>query len=185
MLYESANDINQRLTGSVVRYKGEPVLVGEVVGAKGHVSITHLYTDENERVLYTDLDLTPVPLGNTFVNGNVAFIQRKPARKWKQGLSNDNMNVKSFVPVRGLRNTSDAVIRTIKGEYPSIEDAFQKVRSGEYQGCPFSREWAVVMYDGDLSIVHRGEIVGYVTDKTIKLMPEKYYLQESLCQSLE
>lgn len=184
MLYESAADISQRLSGSVVRYKGEPVYINEAMGLK-YVLITHLETDENENVLYTTLDLTPVPLGNVFVDGNVAYVQRKPARKWKQGLSNDNMNVKSFQPVRVLRNISKPVIKAIKGEYPSVEGAFQKVRNGEYMGCPFSREWAVIMHDGDLSIVHRGEIVGYVTDKTIRLLPEKHYLQESLCQSLE
>ena len=79
-----------------------------------------------------------------------------------------------------INPTSKALAHTIMGIFPSVGEAFQSVRTGKYKVCPFSREWAVASFKDDLCIVYRGEIVGYVGDDFIKLLPERFYLKESL-----
>lgn len=179
MKYENGADVKMRLEGSVVRYKGQPVYVISTSGDKCKILL--LDTDEETLVLYTSLDLSPVPLGFVCTGKAMAYVERRPVRRFKQGLTKDNMFVKDAPwPVARISNTDKCLANTISGKYPSIEEAFQDVREGKRIAVPFSREWGVAKYDGDLCIVHRGDIVGYVTDNVVRLLPEKHFLKESL-----
>lgn len=181
MRYESAADVKSRLHGSVVMFEGRPVVVNNVL-RKEAVTVQDLITGEEKPVTIKALDLKPVSLGYVLLKDCVVYATRKPVRKWKQGLSADNLTVRDVLyPAKQRINpTSKALAHTIMGIFPSVGEAFQSVRTGKYKVCPFSREWAVASFKDDLCIVYRGEIVGYVGDDFIKLLPERFYLKESL-----
>lgn len=194
MRYESGDDVKLRLQRSVVCLKGQPVHVDEVADAK-HVMVTKILSGEQEMVLVAELDLDPshLPLGYVMADGKVYMTSRKPCRKYKQGLTSENFHVKEVLskevvkarPRPELAPHSKAVARTMTGQFPDVGTAFQRVRAGQSKVMPFSREWAVGDEGGELCIIYRGEVVGYVTANSVKLLPEKFYLKESLELCLE
>lgn len=76
--------------------------------------------------------------------------------------------------------TSDALVKTMMGRFTEVSTAFQKVRTGRAEVQAFSKDWAVGKDDGEMCLVFRGEVVGFVTDTTVRLKPERGYLKESL-----
>lgn len=189
MRYESTRDVELRLRHSVVMYQGRPVMVMNVEDVNS-VIVEDILEGEAKRVKVSDLDLQPssAPLGYVLAGDNVFMAMRKPVRKFKQGLTQENMIVRpvSFkrrdepLRGRGVHFGSREVAKTMIGDFPDIGKAFQDVRSGRMSIVPFSRDWAVADVEDDLSIVFRGEVVGYATDNSVKLLPERFYLKESL-----
>lgn len=195
MRYESDRDVELRLKGSVVMYDKRPVLIADVMG-KGVVRAVDILADEGKTVKVTDLDLAPAKLGYVIGDdGELYYACRRPARKFKQGLTRENLftfealnkpDDKKLVEMmrQGSRPHfnpgSTYVARAIMGQYPSLEEAFSKVREGKRKAMPFSREWAVADKDNELCLLFRGDVVGYVGDKSVKLLPECFYLKESL-----
>ncbi|QXG07603.1 hypothetical protein [Erwinia phage Pecta] len=197
MDYESADDVRLRLVGSIVKYNGVPVKVEEVVD-KNVVMVTDLTTGKTSTIKWKELDLTPsaLPLGYVQVdNDTVVLATRRPVRRYKQGLTNDNLHAVLVMqqPRRGrgeaprggrgnypLNPANDAVVKTMMGKFTDIGQAFQKVRSGASTIQAFSKDWAVGTDDGELCVVYRGEVVGFVTDTTLVLRPDRTYLKESL-----
>lgn len=190
MRYESADDVRLRLHRTVVAHNGKPVMVDEVLGIN-EVAITYLDTGKNARVPVDTLDLDPshLPLGYvTAEDGKVYLTSRKPCRKYKQGLNNENFHCREVLGKAGLgaprprlaiSPSSQSVVKTMMGKFEDIGTAFQSVRKGKSKLIPFSREWAVGD-NGDLCVIYRGEVVGYVTDTAVRLLPERAYLKESL-----
>lgn len=197
MRYESDKDIELRLNGSVVMYEKRPVLVQGVMG-KGVVRITDIISDQNKDVKVSSLDLSPssMPLGYVLSEGKLFFAQRRPVRKFKQGLTRDNMFVfdalekpndkEMLAIIRGggmrpnIHPASATFARAILGEYPDVGTAFSTVRAGKAKALPFSREWAVADKDDELCLLFRGDVVGYVGANSVKLNREHFYLKEAL-----
>lgn len=191
MRYETEGDVKARLYNTVVMYKKRPVLITGVEDAET-VVVQDLLTERHSEVPLKDVDLEPshAPLGYVMHGEDVYLAMRKPSRKFKQGLTGENLIVRAVLqkgPQRAQRvrfnYASKAIGRAILGEYPSIEDAFQKARQGA-STVPYHRDWAVGTHDDELSLIFRGEIVGYVLDNSVKLLPERFYLKESLEVSL-
>lgn len=197
MRYESDRDIELRLKGSVVMYDKRPVLIADVLG-NGIVRAVDILADEGKTVKVVDLDLSPSSAKLGYVigeGGELYYASRRPARKFKQGLTRENLftfeamnkpNDKDMAALirQGGRPHfnpgSTHVARTIMGQYPSLEKAFTDVRAGKRKAMPFSREWAVADKDHELCLLFRGDVVGYVGDNSVKLLPEYFYLKESL-----
>jgi len=189
MRYESVDDVRLRLHRSVVAFKGNPVHVDEVID-KNTVQVSNLLNGETQVARVSDLDLGPssIPLGYVHAYGELFLTMRKPCRRYKQGLTQENFHVKRVLlgnnkdakPVRGLNPTSRSVARTMKGDFADIGDAFQSVRKGEKKIVAFNREWAIAEQEGDLCLVYRGEVVGFAGATSVKLNPERAYLKESL-----
>lgn len=190
MRYESAEDVKLRLHRSIVGLKGQPVHVDEVL-SRTMVQVSYILTGDTERVEVKDLDLSPrsLPLGYVSVDDRVFLTSRKPCRRYKQGLTMENFHVKEVLtkpagriarPRPDLSPTNRAVARTMVGQFCDVGSAFQLVRTGTSRIVPFNREWAVADSDGELCVLYRGETVGYVTASSVKLLPERAYLKESL-----
>lgn len=184
MRYESEEDVKLRLHNSLVR-KGEHPVYVQAVDSKEVVTIHNVFTGRKERVNVEELNLSPVPLGYVVSEDVVYYVTRKPTRRYKQGLTSDNMVVKEVLRNRHTRLpiNDKGLCNAVMGIYPSIEEAFQGCRNGE-DIVPFSREWAVANYKDDLCVLHKGDVVGYVGDESVMLSPDKYYLKESLMEAL-
>lgn len=208
MDYESADDVRLRLGGSVVSYQGHPVKVEDVLDRQS-VSILDLVTGKNANVKWKDLNLEPssLPLGYVQVDDDtVVLVTRRPCRRYKQGLTSENIHavrvlrrparVRADIPdvirVQGqaahaggrgdynISPTQSQLVKTMMGNFTDIGTAFQRVRSDNSRIQAFSKDWAVGREDGDVCLVYRGEVVGFVTDTSARLKPERGYLKESL-----
>ncbi len=188
MRYESTRDVELRLRHSVVLFERKPVIVMDVQDVE-NVVVQDILSGDDKRAKVAELDLQPshAPLGYVMTPHGVYMAMRKPVRKYKQGLTQDNLIVKGVlqkrgedVPRRPVHFSSIELAKTMIGDFPDIGKAFQAVRSGDKKIVPFSRDWAVADHEDDLSIVFRGEVVGYATDNSVKLLPERFYLKESL-----
>ncbi len=189
MRYESEQDVKTRLQHSVVMYQQRPMLV---VGVEDrHTVILHdLLVDKVEHAPVGELDLDPshAPLGYVMEGEDLYLAMRKPVRRYKQGLTQENLLVKPVLKdapgamrrMGRIAFNSKAIGKTMLGQFPSVEDAFQQARARLVELIPFSRDWAVGTHDDELCLVFRGEVVGFVLDNSAKLMPERFYLKESL-----
>lgn len=184
MRYETDDDVKLRLQKSLVRYGGRPVIV-DAVADKENVVVYDVKTGKRERCTVAELDLTPVPLGYSELEDTVVYVTRKPTRRYKQGLTTENIVATDVFTKRavGLPIQAKPLARTVMGEFKSVEDAFQLCRNGE-RIVPFAREWAVANYKDELCVMYRGNVVGYVGDDNVMLSPDKYFLKESLMEAL-
>ena len=192
MRYESERDVELRLRNSVVMFNQRPVLVQSVEN-QHRVIVEDLLSGRAERADVVALDLSPESAKLGYVigeGGEVYFSMRKPTRKYKQGLTAEN-----FLAFKALNKPSDRelvrartelhpfskhVARTILGQFPDMGEAFQKVREGRSLIVPFHREWAVAEKDEETCLLYRGDVVGYVGDRSVKLLPDRFYLKEVL-----
>lgn len=188
MRYETQRDVELRLRHSVVMHKSQPVVVMDVRD-ENTLLVQYILSGDHDVVPLQELDLAPssAPLGYVLADEDVYLAMRKPVRKFKQGLTQDNLLVRpvlqkraEMAPRRLLSYTSPHLAKTMVNDFPSVEKAFQAVRNGRSRIMPFSRDWAVADHDDDLCLAFRGEVVGFVGDNNVKLLPERFYLKESL-----
>lgn len=198
MYYETERDVELRLRHSLVMWEKRPVIV-QAAESKDKVIVEDMLTGRNSSVRIESLNLSPDAAKLGYViddrTGRVFFSMRKPIRKYKQGLTQEN-----FFAFNALEKPSErlfgqgrsevspfskGVAKTILGTFPDIGEAFQAVRSGGAKIMPFSREWAVGEKEDELCLMYRGDVVGYVGDQSVKLLPERFYLQEVLALCLK
>ena len=192
MRYETANDANSRLANTLVSLKtGEPFYIvgcGTATSAVGK----NLVTKKKETRSLDEVNLVPVKLGYVFTGETVAYVMRKPTRKYQQGLNRHNIVVSTLKKGEGEKAprpryefdlAGQEICQTILGKYPDVGTAFQKVRSGEREAMAFSREWAVGTDGVDTIVYHKASVVGFVTNTSVKLLPEYAFLKESLEES--
>jgi hypothetical protein len=154
-----------------------------------------IMTGNHHKVKISDLNLVPVSLGFVNVKGDVGYVSRKPIRREKQGLSRDSLCIKSrplngkdegnpFALRMGRQNNialdGEPLAKTILGTFPNLVEAVTSVRTGKTKASAFSRNWAIGKDDVDLCLLYRGDVVGFVGDTSVKLLPEFSFLKESL-----
>jgi hypothetical protein len=92
-MYNNRRDAEFRLLGTVVFYKDKYCTVTSV-GEDGEGKITlELNNTKNVAITNKHLKLRSIPTGYTMIDGEVYFLQRKPVRKYRQGLRNDNCSI--------------------------------------------------------------------------------------------
>lgn len=197
---------SQYLRASVIRVDNKPVYVMDVVMSDGRKIDNPLllqYTpleDINEDVRTLPLkdervDMNPVPLG--FLNylnedGYTSYyISRFPSRKWKIGLSKENISVMMPGGYEADRYIVQKVfptklmVNTIIGKYPSVKQiitGFKRHRGSR----AFSRRFTIT---DQLTVYYKTleKPVGQVDSgkSTIKLFDEFFYLREVLKEDVQ
>lgn len=178
-------DLQMRLSRSVVRYKGKPVFVDEV----NCFDITEcsLYVTRLEdsytftiKLPSEDLDVRPVPLGYININGRSLYAARKPHRRYKQGLCKESLTVHRdrLLDLSRLLKSRE-LAQCIRGEYPTFQYALDSVQAG-MDSRAFSRRFSLLRDRRDKVLLEcRGETVGHYEDKLI--LDDSYtYLREEL-----
>jgi hypothetical protein len=164
----------QRLLGTVVRIKDEPVKVTNI-SDKGIVT-AHFLKDVKE--FYTDLDnlnLEPVPLGYLNYRGSAYYVVRKPMREdWRQGLRIGNI---AFIGEEGFMELPKEELRnTILNSYPTFSEAVEAVTKKKSRKVAFNRVFAV---SSDKELLYKQRVVGSF-DKLPHLTDKFRYLHECL-----
>lgn len=178
IIIDNNHDAEMRLRGSVVTFGGIPVYVSD--SSTEHCRV-HSLVDGEEQVVDTDkLNLEPVQLGNAVSGDSYVYLQRIPARRWKQGLVADSINCgKMPWEHRGVELRGQALGNCIVNKYVDPAEAMEEVLSCRKTASPFSRKWGFGTYKGVPYILHKGEKVG-VVDGGITLFKEFAFLKEDL-----
>jgi hypothetical protein len=173
--YETDRDVNIRLNGCILRYKGQPVQLSLAGQLKVFwAALGEPFTDK--QVIHSSdeyLDISSPPLGYVNQGGYVFYVSRIPHRKFKQGVCSDNVHIIHENPAtRGHYRHPNRVIltpgmvNTINGVYPSLEEALGGFRDRDIQGVAFSRKLAFVK-DMDLDIIK----VRHMGSRTLAFCP--------------
>lgn len=156
---DGKDDVRRRLLNSVCRYKGRPVLVTdtrrEVVAFYDVVNGNPDKVDHRDK----DFDYRSPPLGYCNFSERAYYLYRVPSRDVaRSGLASENLGCDDGVP---FSFADMCVGKTILGEYPTYQDALDKVTIHNYQSWAFSRHFALgCMGRGNVSLLHRGRVIG-------------------------
>jgi hypothetical protein len=156
--------ITSRLNGTVCLYKNEPVLV-ETRNHKDKKTVSILSLEgEPSEVDYTsdDFSYTFGVIGYVNHLGTASYLTRIPVRRWKQGLSETNVNVlnsKGFSARTLLK--SKGFSDMIKNKYPSLKKAAEELSSGRCESIAVSHNFAFITEGIDFySLEYRGRKIG-------------------------
>lgn len=150
----SLDDLNTMFRNSLIIHKNKPYFVNRVEGTQRY-NVLDL-SDQRHKTLeasYTDLKAPGRCFGFVNAGGIVLYLTRMPVRRYKVGAcGNENMGIhavagygedRSTIALDAVYNlTSPYVCDTIFNRYPSIVDAFHRVRNGEMI-VAFDRQFAV------------------------------------------
>ncbi len=158
-------DINQAtnyLRHTLIRVAGHPVYVTDVQNGRGRgvsIDIGYVKADHPEgKTVYIDsmdnaVDMTPVPLGMVrHYNGtywSAVHISRYPSRKWKIGLSRENISIQNpfgqFQDIRDPAKTflpSKELAETILNKYMEMDEVMDNLK--RHKGSlPLSRNFCL------------------------------------------
>lgn len=186
MFWESLRDANMRLSDTIVRHGNIPILIHEIDEDR-QVLARRLEDEEMFRFAYErdSVNTLPVSLGYTRCRGGNAYLQRSPARRYKQGLVLNRMMAVSKGRTRPMGAVGTPSLKnlykTIANQYVSFDEALRLVREGE--DTAFHRKWLLRSRDGqNVSVEYKGFKVGKVEDGIILLDDKMSYLSETLSE---
>ena len=174
-MYEQVHDIQLYLTGSIIRINRTPIYIrGTDDGRKAPViHIVRLKDGKQDKISINDerLNFLPVPLGYVPTEEDPTYISRQPLRKWKQGLSNENIRIlggheRSRIGFPEFHKVLDA---TIRGKRKGYEEAIE-------EGGSFHREFFVM---ADI-LFYKGREIGSINKGDAILEPSYDYLSTYL-----
>jgi len=173
--YESLQEAEMRLSGSMVMYDGEPVYITGVTGAAPgdpKPDIFRVYAvplplphgvlggraagnDEAFRRFISSrrFDFQTPRMGFVNYNNGIYYCCRMPQRQQKQGLCNGTFFCREVVGQRGEGYNLNSFlgtqefVDTIKGRYPTFPEAIEKLKTTDALAVAFSREYAISMDD--------------------------------------
>jgi len=171
-------DLQMRVMEGLIKFKDRLVVVSGY--EDGRFRLDDVKSGDRITASPDELDLTPIKLGNTLLGNGYVYISRKPVRKFKQTLTRDVLNFSKMPFTMPTRCDLHHLAMPALGTYPKIETALSSVVDDKKQAMPFSHDWGVAKIEGGIKLIYRNMVVGKVTPDRFILMPEKFYLEESL-----
>lgn len=182
-----------RLKGSLVSNKeGVPVYVNSVFENNVEIStIKNPGTLESCKVksfcMLEDLRINPVKLGYANEGEIPVYLQRKPIRFWKQGLTPENLSAQ-FVNNGVWDNyfypsvLCESIVKTVLNIYPKYMEALESA----IRGLPkaFSRDFAIYPDFPNEALFYKKRKVGEIVEGKPILSNEYFFLKESLEESI-
>ncbi len=183
-MYDTADDVNMRLRGTFVKYKGELVYLDDV----GNTQVA-LQRANGERFnadwrKAEDFDIKPLKLGYLNFNRGAGYTARTPHRRWKQATGRDAIEIIQGESYREFEELMRALEAGEKDQYPSFAEAFNQCRKGG-NSCAFHRRFALFPVDGKSVLYYRGRAVGGVRASKPFLNENFNFLKEELAAALE
>jgi hypothetical protein len=199
LTYDSVEEAQRRLVGTIVTYDGQPVQVNDV---RSHpdgilrVSFSAWPFDGREpdvrKMINSPLFkrfVTP-PLGfcNYFSgrSANCFWTERVSARTQRQGLSSDTFNASALQS--GDRANYSAIVASdgfremVCGEYPTYADALARLVPNS--SIAVDRNFALAKSAGSYVFLHhRREEVGIVLRETLYLRNDRQHMLESIVEN--
>lgn len=179
--YTIPQDQMQRFHGTIVQYNGQPVYVS-VAGSKWHLYKPSSVNKANSVLLHKALDpycdgvdVSSLPLGyvNIPVKKTVRYLQRKPMKKYQQGISADvlradllpdsvNEDFFGAQDILYMQEFEDSVV----GKYPSLDKALSLLeKQGQEGPAEIAIDRTIALSIDKLGIIkayYRNELVGWM-----------------------
>lgn len=197
MNYDTIEQAEMRLAGTIVGYDGVPVTVDTITGRAPNFTITFRpfpYKRGSERTAPLDDPawnrFRTLPLGfiNFFRKGggfDCSFAERTSGRQNKQGLADGNFSCSTLIG--GQRWTLNTVANTeafremVAGEYPTFDTVVAMLSPAS--SIAVSREFALRMDEGGLiTLFYKRTPVGLVFRSQLFLKPDYQYLLEMVIE---
>ncbi|MCP4364974.1 MAG: hypothetical protein GY800_06700 [Planctomycetes bacterium] len=217
--YSSSVDANQQLSNTYVELDGELAHITAIDGwnywvkkpidALGGKRKWGIAAQTN--IKECDLNLEPIKLGYMNYRGSAYYVQRKPLRKWKQGIYIDYLEMATpDKPQQHLNNglvrrnghappmmsnlfTTGSLIEMYDNDFPNFVRAFSEVNILGGESSAWSREWAfrkLVQHDGyggmkhEISLDYKGKKVGEVQGGNVVIYHQFKYLTETFVEAM-
>lgn len=169
----SIEDINSRFHNSLIMYKNKPSYVKRV-GNNGDCILLDLLTQKQETVPFKlDAFANPVRrVGMVNIEGSVVYAERIPARKYKVGLTGENVKVHTFPDIEypSRKDVTRDKVRTLQcvelaealmDKYPAFSTSVRHLR--QFPGAmAFDKQFAVT---SEGLILYKKQAVGRVDMK--------------------
>lgn len=172
--YNNVHDIEMRLTGSIVRFEGDPVYVNGTTGAGFEIELENLHPEKGSKRFRIDsnspaLDISSPPIGYTNLGTYSGFAYRSPLRRQKQGLDLAALKYKypiQLEPQRKSPNIKAALGAAILNKYPAVEKCFS------HGGLAFSREYSIHLSPSSRKFFlgYYGDIIGMFPDDSLEVI---------------
>lgn len=174
-MYQSVNDANQRLKNCMIVYEGRALYVKDCP-LRDVADCLDILNDVNTSVPICLSSIRPPRLGYVETPDGVTYVSRKPARRIRQGVSQDTI---TFGGRREIRIGSKAFATMLLGQYVTFEQAIKNNKP-----TAFDYDWAVC--SKRKTLLYKGVRVGSIgaDNKELLLLDEYSYLKESLDESV-
>lgn len=173
--YFSPEDVNSRLTGTFILYKGKAIYVKaahdriltyQLAGADITPFSLPLPQVHSESIY---LEISSPPLGYLNSENRCYYVKRVPKRRWKQGIDAHSVIVTSHnttggsVPITHF-NTK-FVANMLEGTYLTVKKILEECALGHRLDGAFHRRWAignVNTKEKTALLYYKGEVAGYL-----------------------
>lgn len=176
-----------RIQGTIVKYKGKPVTVTNVIGGEGSdgpvALIRGLKAKEEKAVKLFDLDICPSKMGYVNFDSVASYICRQPLRRdYKQGMRTQQLVSQFGYRIQDIPN--HAYYEILVNEYPSFSDCVRTVSTeGGGDSAAWHYDWAL---DHEDNLLYKfGEVVGKLTGGSLVLDDTHGHLSEQLEEALK
>jgi hypothetical protein len=187
LTHQNVEDINHKYNGSVLYYNKKPIMC---FGADPYKKVKFEYLGPGysggmnlDGAAVNDAKFADGPFRLGYVNGlmainkdgekveTVAFVTRVPIRKWKQGLTGQNIQARGPGQWRfELACKTQGMVDMLVEQYPSFWNA-TKALAVKMPMIAYHRHWAVGLNEADeFDLYYRGNKVGQA-DTPRKLAP--------------
>jgi hypothetical protein len=178
-MWDDLNDAQMRANYTVVRLHGRPVYITRVRSDAGiYAEYMDLLSGDAGKLPIKDpgWDWSPVPTGFVNAGSRVYYVQRKPCRKYKQGLSKDNCSVYPQARNMDVFKTKQFG-QTVMRDYPSYAEALASMSVPRQ--VAFHPDFALSRSKvGPVYLVYRTDVVGWYEAGEIVLGDEWKFLKE-------
>lgn len=201
--YETVDEIETRLSNSVVLYDGKPVLITGIrfPEAEDGKEIARVFfkelpigggvKDVRKFLSSKKFDLSPFPMGYFNHDGRVGYITRTANRQYKQGLNAKNCKI--FDKTLKTNNkhvmfdrlsVSKAFADMVNNIYPSFQEAEDMLDRADRTEVAIAHNFALV-FEEDIdcyTLLRRGDVCGLLLpgSKKVKLSRKFDFLKEEI-----
>ena len=206
-MFDTREEANQKLSGTVVLFNNIPTYIYEAVGKGDSLKVRHmLLRDKKEQANYlrepgwdfktvgSKLGYTNVSMGEQSYNEGM-YVTRIPVRRTQscQGLSSHNLRYNGLKGSRRLGLSSLSInwnslyvapyfLDTLEGRYPRLDDLGKDFKNPWVISKAFDRSFSVRRPDvGPFYLEYKGKDIGHSDDLyRWRLAPQFDYLHETL-----
>ncbi|MBD3261819.1 MAG: hypothetical protein GF334_09180 [Candidatus Altiarchaeales archaeon] len=185
--YLTREDIRMRLNRTIVSYQGDyyTVDVDAPVNEWHQITLRPLGGDNTRRnrsvtVNHSEVDASTPRLGYFNFNNSAYYISRVPERRQNEGFRPESATVLPRMPVGGWV-TSNSFREMLHGNYPTIDEALQELKTKETDKLAINYDIAIGWLDSrmTLGIFFKERLIGHYDEKQ-----DRYLLFDSKEKSL-
>jgi hypothetical protein len=202
MKYDNIVDARTKLQGTMVYYHGKAALCRAVDikvdpnNSDNLVMSCRLQMLENGQsrtCLITDPGLKYMEFNIGYINSYqyATWFCRMPYKQYRQGLRNDQVEFRDEsgqfrrqdIVQQHILSTNRDTAMMLENNYPTLEEAQEMLKSGEFIKVAFHRDFALFRdkLRGDYVLEHKGIPIAFADLNNIfKCSPEYKYLRESM-----